>query len=67
MDAARTLYFPSLNLTGNAGYGPVRGSSSNLFNPATFAFSIGASVPQTIFDGGRSMPATIWRWRASRN
>jgi NodT family efflux transporter outer membrane factor (OMF) lipoprotein len=51
VDAARTLYFPSLSLTGSAGYGPVA-QLSNLFNPATFAFSIGASILQTIFDGG---------------
>lgn len=51
VDAARTLYFPSLSLTGSAGYGPVS-QLSNLFNPAGFAFSIGASILQTIFDGG---------------
>ncbi len=52
VDAARTLYFPSLNLSGNAGYGPVS-SLSNLFGPAGFVWSIGASVLQNIFDGGR--------------
>ena len=52
VDAARAAYFPSLGLTGSAGYGPVA-ALSNLFNPATFAWSIGASVFQTIFDGGR--------------
>ena len=52
VDAARTLYFPSLNLNGSAGYGPV-GALSNLFGPAGFVWSIGASVLQTIFDGGR--------------
>jgi hypothetical protein len=52
VDAARTLYFPSLSLTGSAGYGPVS-QLSNLFNPAGFAFSIGASILQSIFDGGR--------------
>jgi multidrug efflux system outer membrane protein len=51
VDAARTLYFPSLSLTGSAGYGPVS-QLSNLFNPAGFAFSIGASILQSIFDGG---------------
>jgi len=51
VDAARSLYFPSLNLSGTAGYGPVSQLSS-LFGPAGFAFSIGASVLQTIFDGG---------------
>jgi multidrug efflux system outer membrane protein len=51
VDAARSLYFPSLNLNGAAGYGPVS-SLSNLFGPAGFVWSIGASVLQTIFDGG---------------
>jgi NodT family efflux transporter outer membrane factor (OMF) lipoprotein len=52
VDAARASYFPFLNLTGSAGYGSVA-QLSNLFNPATFAWSIGASVLQSIFDGGR--------------
>jgi NodT family efflux transporter outer membrane factor (OMF) lipoprotein len=52
VDAARTLYFPSLNLSGGAGYGPVSALSS-LFGPAGFVWNIGASVAQTIFDGGR--------------
>jgi outer membrane protein, multidrug efflux system len=51
VDAARSLYFPSLNLTGQAGFGPVSQLSS-LFGPAGFFWSIGASVLQTIFDGG---------------
>ncbi|MES2473663.1 MAG: TolC family protein [Pseudomonadota bacterium] len=52
VDAARAAFFPSLGLTGTAGYGPVA-ALSNLFNPSTFVWSIGASVMQTIFDGGR--------------
>ena len=52
VDAARAAFFPSLGLTGSAGYGPVA-ALSNLFNPSTFVWSIGASVLQTIFDGGR--------------
>jgi outer membrane protein, multidrug efflux system len=52
VDAARTFYFPSLNLSGSAVYGPVSQLSS-LFGPAGFAWSIGASVVQSIFDGGR--------------
>jgi multidrug efflux system outer membrane protein len=51
VDAARSLYFPSLSLTGSAGYGPVAALSS-LFNPSSFAWSIGASILQSIFDGG---------------
>ena len=52
VDAARSTYFPSLNLSGGAGYGPVSALSS-LFGPAGFAWNIGAQVLQTIFDGGR--------------
>ncbi len=52
VDAARSTYFPSLNLSGTAGYGPVPALSS-LFGPAGFAWSIGAQVLQNIFDGGR--------------
>ncbi|HVV26538.1 MAG TPA: TolC family protein [Rhizomicrobium sp.] len=52
VDAARAAFFPSLSLTGDAGYGPVS-DISKLFGPAGFAWSIGASVLQTIFDGGR--------------
>ena len=51
VDAARTLYFPSLNLSGGASYGS--SSLSNLFGPAGFIWNIGAGVAQTIFDGGR--------------
>lgn len=52
VDAARSAFFPSLSLTGDAGYGPSSGLS-NLFKASTFAWSIGASIVQTIFDGGR--------------
>ncbi len=52
VDAARAAFFPSLGLTGSAGYGPVA-ALSNLFNPSTFVWSIGGSVLQTIFSGGR--------------
>ena len=52
VDAARTLYFPSLDLNGLASFGSAN-SLSHLFGPAGFIWSIGASVLQTIFDGGR--------------
>jgi outer membrane protein, multidrug efflux system len=50
VDAARTLYFPSLSLSGNAGYGS--SALSSLFGPAGFTWSIGATILQSIFDGG---------------
>jgi outer membrane protein, multidrug efflux system len=52
VNAARSTYFPSLSLSGTAGNGPSSGIS-NLFNSGFFVWSIGASVLQTIFDGGR--------------
>ena len=52
VNAARATYFPSLSLTGSAEYGPAA-SLTNLFSPGNFAWSIGASILQTIFDGGR--------------
>jgi len=52
VDYARSLYFPSLNLSSDAGYGPAS-SLSNLFNAGSFVWSIGASIAQNIFDGGR--------------
>jgi NodT family efflux transporter outer membrane factor (OMF) lipoprotein len=52
VDAARSQYFPSLNLNGGASFGPVS-QLSNLFGPAGFVWNIGAGVLQTIFDGGR--------------
>jgi NodT family efflux transporter outer membrane factor (OMF) lipoprotein len=51
VDVARSLYFPSLNLNASTGFGPV-GAASNLFNAGAFVWSLGASVAQTIFDGG---------------
>jgi NodT family efflux transporter outer membrane factor (OMF) lipoprotein len=52
VNAARATYFPSLSLTGNAGFGP-SAALSNLFNGGEFIWSIGASITQAIFDGGR--------------
>lgn len=51
VDAARAAFFPSLSLTGNGGYSA--GALAGLINPANLAFNIGASIVQTIFDGGR--------------
>jgi outer membrane protein TolC len=51
VDAARAAFFPSLGLTGDAGYSA--GALAGLINPANMAFSIGASIFQSIFDGGR--------------
>ena len=52
VDAARAAFFPSLGLTGAAGYGLGRAGAACSARPT----SPGASAPrslQTIFDGGR--------------
>jgi len=51
VDAARAAFFPSLSLTGTGGYSA--GALAGLINPANMAFTIGASIFQSIFDGGR--------------
>ena len=51
IDAARAAFFPTISLTGSAGFAST--ALSSLFNPANAAYSIGASLLQTIFDGGR--------------
>jgi outer membrane protein, multidrug efflux system len=50
VDAARAAFFPAIGLTGSGSY--ASSTLSNLINPSTFAWSIGASLVQTIFDGG---------------
>ncbi len=50
VDAARAAFLPAIGLTGSGGYSnPQIGS---LFSPESLAWSIGASLLQTIFDGG---------------
>jgi NodT family efflux transporter outer membrane factor (OMF) lipoprotein len=47
---ARAGYFPSLNLSADAGLGAA--SIGDLFNASALAWSLGASLAQTIFNGG---------------
>ncbi len=51
VDAARAAFFPSINLT--AGGGAASTALSALFKSSSLSYSIGASLLQTIFDGGR--------------
>ncbi len=51
VDAARAAFFPQIGLTGSGSYGAA--AVGNLFNPSSFAWSVGASLLQSIFDGGR--------------
>ncbi|MFL6700140.1 MAG: efflux transporter outer membrane subunit, partial [Vitreoscilla sp.] len=47
---ARAAYFPSLTLSGSANQGATR--LGDLFNASSFAWSLGVSLAETIFDGG---------------
>jgi outer membrane protein, multidrug efflux system len=56
VDAARAAFFPAIGLTGSGSYAStVIGS---LINPGNFAWSVGASLLQTIFDGGAKKAAS---------
>jgi NodT family efflux transporter outer membrane factor (OMF) lipoprotein len=48
---ARAAFFPSLSLSGSAGF---EGTSLlNVFNKSSFIYALGPSLGQTFFDGGR--------------
>jgi NodT family efflux transporter outer membrane factor (OMF) lipoprotein len=51
VDAARAAFLPAIGLTGQGGYSSPQLAS--LVNPSSLAWTIGASLVQTIFDGGK--------------
>lgn len=51
VDAARAAFLPAIGLTGSGGYASPQLAS--LINPSNLAWSVGASLLQTIFDGGK--------------
>ncbi|MEO7055016.1 MAG: TolC family protein, partial [Rhizomicrobium sp.] len=51
VDAARAAFFPQVSLTAGRSYASA--FTDTLFNPSSLAWSIGASLVQSIFDGGR--------------
>jgi NodT family efflux transporter outer membrane factor (OMF) lipoprotein len=51
VDAARAAFFPLISLTGSRSYSS--NFADTLFNPSSMAWSIGASLVQSIFDGGK--------------
>lgn len=59
---ARAGYFPSLSLTGSAGFSAA--SIGELFSASSFVWSLGSSVAQTIFDAGATS-ARVDQARAS--
>ena len=50
VDAARANFFPMITLTGSGGY--ASNMIKHLINPGDLAWDVGASLLQTIFDGG---------------
>jgi len=50
VDAARAAFFPQIGLTGSGGFTST--ALNTLFTGSGFGWSIGASLLQTIFDGG---------------
>jgi outer membrane protein, multidrug efflux system len=50
VDAARANFFPAIGLSGTGGY--ASNMIKSLINPGNLAWSVGASLLQTIFDGG---------------
>ena len=51
LDATRAQFLPAIGLTGNGGYAST--VVADLINPSNLAWSVGASLLQTVFDGGR--------------
>jgi NodT family efflux transporter outer membrane factor (OMF) lipoprotein len=50
VDAARAAFFPQIGVSAGVGWGS--GTIGSLFDPASLAWNVGASLTQTIFDGG---------------
>jgi NodT family efflux transporter outer membrane factor (OMF) lipoprotein len=51
LDAARAAFLPAIGLTAGGGY--ASSAISSLINPSSLAWAIGASLLQTVFDGGQ--------------
>jgi len=48
---ARAAFFPTVTLTGSAGYEST--SIASLLSPASFAYALGPAIAETFFDAGR--------------
>jgi NodT family efflux transporter outer membrane factor (OMF) lipoprotein len=62
---ARAAWFPTLSLTGSAGYEST--SLSSLVSPPSFFWSVGASLSETIFDAGKRKAADEQAWANYRS
>jgi len=61
---ARAAYFPTVTLSGSAGYQNV--SLGNLISPPNFFWSAGAMAAQTLFDAGKRRAITEQAWDVYR-
>jgi len=61
---ARAAYFPDITLSGAAGF--ENSSLGNRFSGLAFVWSVGASLSQTLFDGGLRGAVTEQAWAAYR-
>jgi NodT family efflux transporter outer membrane factor (OMF) lipoprotein len=57
---ARAAYFPSLSLTGGAGF--QSSTLSKLLQSSSFYWTLGAAASETIFDAGKRQAATEQAW-----
>jgi len=57
---ARAAYFPTITLGGSAGYQST--SIENIFSGSNLVWSVGASLAQTLFDGGLRNAVTEQSW-----
>jgi len=57
---ARAAYFPTITLSGSAGYQST--SVGNLFSGPSLAWSVGATLAQTLFDAGLRKAVTEQAW-----
>lgn len=62
---ARAAFFPTLSLTGTAGWEST--SVANLFSGPSAFWAVGADLSETIFDAGRRRAATAQAWAAYRS
>lgn len=57
---ARAAYFPALSLNASAGF--VGSAIGDLLSVPSFVWSVGASLSQTLFDGGKRAGVTAQAW-----
>jgi NodT family efflux transporter outer membrane factor (OMF) lipoprotein len=61
---ARAAYFPTITLTGNAGF--QNSSIGSLLNASSFYWTLGGELSETVFDAGRRKAVTQQAWALYR-